>query len=42
MLRVLLFDGGAPILFSLFTIFLVVREWLTLAFWNFVVETLFG
>ena len=36
--RVLLLDGGFPILFSLFTIFLVVREWLTLAFW----KSLFG
>ncbi len=44
-LRVVVLDGGFPILFSLFTIFfvmgerltffLVVREWLTLTFWAF-------
>ena len=43
--RVVVLDGGFPILFSLFTIFfvmgerltffLVVREWLTLTFWAF-------
>ena len=40
-LRVLLLDAGFPILFSLFTILLVVQEWLSLAFWKFVVDTLF-